>query len=53
VRVWKEEHPDVVAKDPGQVEWARYEALQSENGELKRETEFLGTVSAFFAVKQR
>jgi len=53
VRVWKEEHPDAGAKDSGPVEWAKYKALQSENGELKREIEFLGKVSAFFAAKQR
>ncbi len=53
VRVWKEERPDSGAKDPGPVEWAKYKALQAENGELKREIEFLGKVSAFFAAKQR
>jgi len=53
VRVWKEEHPDAGAKDPGPVEWAKYKALQAENAELKREIEFLGKVSAFFAAKQR
>ena len=53
VRVWKEEHPDAGAKDPGPVEWGKYKALQGENAELKRENEFLGKVSAFFAAKQR
>ncbi len=53
VRVWKVEHPDAGAKDSGPVEWAKYKALQAENGELKREIEFLGKVSAFFAAKQR
>ncbi len=53
VRVWKEEHPDVAADEPGTVEWAKYKALQAENAELKREIEFLGKVSAFFAAKQR
>ena len=53
VRVWKEEHPDVGAKDPGPVEWATNEALQTENGELKREIEFLGKISAVFAATQR
>jgi transposase len=50
VRVWKEEHPDVAADEPGPVEWAKYKTLQAE---LKREIEFLGKVSAFFAAKQR
>ena len=53
VRVWKEEHPDAGAKDPGPVQWGKYKALQCENAELKREVEFLGKVSAFFAAKQR
>jgi len=53
VRAWKEEHPDVGAKDPGPVEWAKYKALQAENGELKREIKLLGKVSAVFAAKQR
>lgn len=53
VREWKEEHPEAGAKDPGPVEWAKYKALQAENAELKREIEFLGKVSAFFAAKQR
>lgn len=53
VRVWKEEHPDAGAADPGPVEWAKYKALQAENAELKREIEFLGKVGAFFAAKQR
>lgn len=53
VRAWKEEHPDAAADAPGPVEWAKYKALQAENAELKREIEFLGKVSAFFAAKQR
>ena len=53
VRAWKEEHPDAAADEPGPVEWAKYKALQAENAELKREIEFLGKVSAFFAAKQR
>lgn len=53
VRVWKEEHPEVAGDEPGPVEWAKYKALQAENAELKREIEFLGKVSAFFAAKQR
>ena len=53
VRLWKEEHPEAGAAEPGPVEWAKYKALQAENAELKREIEFLGKVSAFFAAKQR
>ncbi len=53
VREWKEEYPEAGSKDPGPVEWAKYKALQAENAELKREIEFLGKVSAFFAAKQR
>ena len=53
VRVWKDEHPEAVSDEPGPVEWAKYKALQAENAELKREIEFLGKVSAFFAAKQR
>lgn len=53
VREWKNEHPDAGTADPGPVEWAKYKALQAENAELKREIEFLGKVSAFFAAKQR
>lgn len=53
VRVWKDEHPGAVSDEPGPVEWAKYKALQAENAELKREIEFLGKVSAFFAAKQR
>ena len=51
VRVWKEEHPEAGAAEPGPVEWAKYKALQAEHAELKREIEFLGKVSAFFAAK--
>lgn len=53
VRAWKEEHPDAGSKDPGPVEWAKYQALQAENAELKKEILFLGKVSAFFAAKQQ
>lgn len=53
VRAWREEHPEAGAADPGPVEWAKHQALQAENAELKREIEFLGKVSAFFAAKQR
>ena len=53
VRVWREEHPEASAAEPGPVEWAKYKALQAENAELKREIDFLGKVSAFFAAKQR
>lgn len=53
VRAWKEEHPEVGRDDPGPVEWAKYKALQLELAELKRENEFLGKVSAFFAAKQQ
>ena len=53
VRVWKEEHSEAGAAEPGPVEWAKYKALQAENAELKREIEFLGKVSFFFAAKQR
>ncbi|WP_158250933.1 hypothetical protein [Cryobacterium sp. Y82] len=53
MRLWKEEHPEADAAEPGPVEWAKYEALQEENTELKREIEFLGKVRAFFAAKQR
>lgn len=51
VRVWKAEHPDASADEPGPVEWAKYKALQAENAALKRENEFLGKASAFFAAK--
>ena len=39
--------------EPGPVEWAKYKALQLELVELKRENEFLGKVSGFFAAKQQ
>lgn len=52
VRAWKEEHPEAGTDEPGPVEWAKYKALQLENAELKRENEFLGKVSAFFAAKR-
>ena len=53
VRAWREEHSEEQAEGRGPVEWAKYQALQAENAELKREIEFLGKVSAFFAAKQR
>jgi transposase len=53
VRAWKEEHPEAGKDEPGPVEWAKYKALQLELAELKRENEFLGKVSAFFAAKQQ
>ena len=51
VRAWKAEHPDAGADEPGPVEWAKYKALQAENAALKRENEFLGKASAFFAAE--
>ncbi|WP_104134177.1 transposase [Cryobacterium sp. Y62] len=43
VRVWKEKHPEAGgAGEPSPVEWAECKALQAENAELKRESEFLG-----------
>lgn len=53
VRGWKEENAETPAVVPGRVEWARFRALWAENVEPKREVEFLGKVSAFFASKQR
>ena len=53
VRVWKDGHPNAREGDHGPVEWAKFKALQGENAELKREIDFLGKVSAFFAAKQR
>ncbi|SDK42140.1 transposase [Cryobacterium psychrotolerans] len=35
VRVWKEEHPEADAAEPGPVEWAKHNALQAENAELR------------------
>ena len=52
VRIWKQEQPASVA-ERGPVEWAEYKRLQAENVGLKREIDFLGKVSAFFAAKQR
>ncbi|WP_269434477.1 hypothetical protein [Corynebacterium occultum] len=37
--------------EPGPVEWAKYKALQAEKAALKRENEFWGKASAFFAAK--
>ncbi len=28
MRVWKEEHPEVAADEPGPVEWAKYKAAR-------------------------
>ncbi|QIM16220.1 IS3 family transposase [Leucobacter insecticola] len=42
VRAWREEHPEDETEGRGPVEWAKYQALQAENAELKREIEFLG-----------
>jgi transposase len=53
VRTWKEEHPEAGVDERGPVEWAKHKALQVENAELKREIDFLGKASAFFAAKQR
>ena len=53
VREWRAEHPEHGQDDRGPVEWAKFQALQAENAELKREVEFLGKVSAFFAAKGR
>lgn len=53
VRAWRAEHPEHAGEERGPVEWAAYQALQAENAELKRQNEFLGKVSAFFAAKHR
>ena len=53
VRIWKQEHQESGVAERGPVEWAEYKRLQAENVELKREIDFLGKVSAFFAAKQR
>lgn len=53
VRQWKDEHPEADRDDRGPVEWVRHEAALAQIAELKRENEFLGKVSAFFAAKQR
>lgn len=53
VRVYKAEHPEADAEDRGPVEWARYERLQAEMAEVKRENEFLKAVSAYFAAGKR
>ena len=52
VRKWKQAHPEADREDRGPVEWARHEAALAQIAELKREVEFLGKVSAFFAAKQ-
>lgn len=53
VRAWKEEHPGAGKDGPGPAEWAKYKALQLDLTEPKRENEFLGKVSAFFAAKHQ
>lgn len=53
VREWRDEHPEHGQENRGPVEWAKFQAVQAENAELKRENEFLGKVSAFFAAKGR
>ena len=53
VRAWRADHPGEAVEGQGPVEWAQFSALKAENAELKREIEFLGKVSAFFAAKQR
>lgn len=53
VRKWREEHPEADRQERGPVEWAQHEAALAQIAELKRENEFLGKVSAFFAAKQR
>ena len=52
VRKWKQEYPEAGREERGPVEWARHEAALAQIVELKREVEFLGKVSAFFAAKQ-
>ena len=52
VRKWKQEHPEAGREERGPVEWARHEAALAQIVELKREVEFLGKVSAFFAARQ-
>ena len=47
VRAWRDEHPDIGAKDPGPVEWAKFKALKVENAELKRKVDFLGESQRF------
>ena len=53
VREWRGEHPGYGQENRGLVEWAKFQAVQAKNAELKRENEFLGKVSAFFAAKGR
>ena len=52
VRKWKQEYPEAGREERGPVEWARHEAALAQIVELKREVEFLGKVSAFFAARQ-
>ena len=41
VRSYKSEHPETEAEKRGAMEWARFEELQREMAEMKREKEFL------------
>lgn len=52
VRARKVEHPDAGTAEPGPVGWAKYKALQAENAALKKENDFRGKASVFFAAKQ-
>lgn len=51
--MWKEEHLEAFGDESGKVEWTKFNELQTENAELKRNIEFLGEISAFFAAKQQ
>jgi transposase len=54
VRKYREEHPDrFTTEEKGPVSWDEHQKALTENAELRREVEFLGKVSAFFAAKQR
>lgn len=53
VRAHKAEHPESEAEERGPVEWARFEKLQREMAEVKRENEFLKAVSAYFAAERK
>ncbi len=41
VRDWRADHPEAGREERGPVEWAKFQAVQAENAELKREVEFL------------
>lgn len=48
------EHPERFAtQEPEFVSWGEHQRVVSENARLRREVEFLGKVSAFFAAKQQ